>query len=63
MTLANLMADGRNKLHLDFVHAGHSRLSEYLMLVREAVLRGMEDRGSDPLLPAAEVCFTHALGI
>lgn len=63
MALANLMADGKDKLHLDFVYGGQSRLPEYLMLVRDAVLKGMEDRShkgeehsSDPLVPA-EVMF------
>jgi hypothetical protein len=56
ITLANLIADGKDKLHLDFVNAGHNRLSEYLMLVREAILKGMEESGSsDPLAPAEEV--------
>jgi hypothetical protein len=56
ITLANLVADGKDKLHLDFVSAGHNRLSEYLMLVRDAILKGMEERGSsDPLAPAEEV--------
>lgn len=59
MALANLVADGKDKLHLDFVHGGQSRLSEYLKLVREAILKGMETRshngeehGSDPFVPA-----------
>ncbi|PVG02472.1 hypothetical protein CPB86DRAFT_697475 [Serendipita vermifera] len=51
MELANLVADGKDKLHLDFVYQGQSRLAEYLMIVREAILEGMEDGGSDPLVP------------
>jgi nuclear pore complex protein Nup107 len=51
MELANLVADGKDKLHLDFVYQGQNRLAEYLMIVREAILEGMEDGGSDPLVP------------
>ncbi len=65
MTLATLVADGKDKLHLDFVYGGRNRLSEYLMLVREAILKGMEARShkgeensSDPLVPA-EVCLIY----
>lgn len=50
--LANLVADGKDKLHLDFVDAGPSRLAEYLQAVKEAILDGMEGV-SDPFLAAA----------
>lgn len=50
--LANLVADGKDKLHLDFVYGGNNRIAEYLLLVREAILVGMENGSSDPLLPA-----------
>ncbi|CAG7850613.1 SubName: Full=Related to nucleoporin {ECO:0000313/EMBL:CCA72167.1} [Serendipita indica DSM 11827] len=31
--LANLVADGKDKLHLDFVYGGNNRIAEYLLLV------------------------------
>lgn len=52
MQLVNLVADGKDRLHLDFVYKGHNRLGKYLKLVREAILDGMEESGSDPLVPA-----------
>jgi nuclear pore complex protein Nup107 len=52
MQLVNLIADGKDKLHLDFVYKGHNRLGKYLTLIRSAVLDGMEDSGSDPLVAA-----------
>lgn len=62
MTLANLVADGKDKLHLDFADAGHSRLAEYLLLTRDAIVKGMDERGSsDPLAPAEEVCLIRCV--
>lgn len=61
MALANLVADGKDKLHLDFAYGGQSRLSEYLLLVREAIVKGMEERGSDPLASAEDVRFDSTL--
>jgi hypothetical protein len=52
MQLVNLVADGKDKLHLDFVYKGHNRLSKYLTLIQSALIDGMEDGGSDPLVPA-----------
>ncbi|KAG8826499.1 Nucleoporin nup84 [Serendipita sp. 401] len=53
MELVNLVADGKDKLHLDFVYRGRNRLPEYLLLVKEALITGMGAGGSDPLALAA----------
>ncbi|KAG8811348.1 Nucleoporin nup84, partial [Serendipita sp. 399] len=53
MELVNLVADGKDKLHLDFIYQGRNRLPEYLLLVKEALVSGMEAGGSDPLAVAS----------
>ena len=50
---ANIVADTRYALYEDFVSDGaHTdRLEDYLRAVRQAILRGLENGGSDPLRP------------
>lgn len=42
------MADSRYKLYDDFTPSDGRRLGDYLDVVREAVLGGLEGGGSDP---------------
>ncbi|EPQ52913.1 hypothetical protein GLOTRDRAFT_78934 [Gloeophyllum trabeum ATCC 11539] len=46
--LANVVADSRYKLYDDFTDNEGKRLTDYLGVVREAVLAGLEEGGSDP---------------
>ena len=56
LSLANVVADSRYGLYEDFVAenngasagAGATRLQKYLLAVRQAVLKGLENGGSDP---------------
>lgn len=48
LALANVVADSRYKLYEDFVNDGGRQLSEYVEIVRQAVLGGLERGGSDP---------------
>ncbi|KAK7682153.1 hypothetical protein QCA50_014740 [Cerrena zonata] len=48
LLLANTVADSRYKLYEDFVAQDGRRLGDYLQLVREATLGGLEGGGSDP---------------
>ncbi|KAH7886730.1 nuclear pore protein 84/107 [Phlebopus sp. FC_14] len=47
LELANIVADSRYKLYDDFLHQDGRQLREYLGAVRQAVLTGLEDGGSD----------------
>ncbi|PPQ72703.1 hypothetical protein CVT24_012914 [Panaeolus cyanescens] len=49
LELANVIADSRYKLYEDFMNKGGRNLSEYLGAVRQAVLAGLENGGSDPM--------------
>ena len=48
LLLANIVADSRYKLYEDFVPENGRRLGDYLQLVKEATLGGLEGGGSDP---------------
>jgi nuclear pore complex protein Nup107 len=48
LELANVVADSRYKLFEDFMNEGGKTLAEYLGVVRQAVLAGLENGGSDP---------------
>ncbi|KAJ3474231.1 hypothetical protein NLI96_g12576 [Meripilus lineatus] len=48
LTLPNVVADSRYKLYDDFTPSDGRRLGDYLDVVREAVLGGLEGGGSDP---------------
>lgn len=48
LLLSNVVADSRYKLYEDFVARDGRRLGDYLQLVREAILGGLEGGGSDP---------------
>jgi Nuclear pore protein 84 / 107 len=48
LDLANVIADSRYKIYEDFVNEHGRRLGEYLGAVRQAVLTGLEEGGSDP---------------
>ncbi|KIO00919.1 hypothetical protein M404DRAFT_744982 [Pisolithus tinctorius Marx 270] len=48
LELANIVADSRYKLYDDFLQPDGRRLGEYLGVVRQAVIAGMESGGSDP---------------
>jgi nuclear pore complex protein Nup107 len=48
LELANVIADSRYKLYEDFMNDGGRTLAEYLGAVRQAVLAGLENGGSDP---------------
>lgn len=57
LNLANIVADSRYALYDDFVAddnastggvAAAARLQSYLLAVRQAVLKGLENGGSDP---------------
>ncbi|KAI6131044.1 nuclear pore protein 84/107 [Pisolithus croceorrhizus] len=47
LELANIVADSRYKLYDDFLQPDGRRLGEYLGVVRQAVIAGMESGGSD----------------
>ena len=44
----NTVADSRYKLYEDFMNEGGRNLSEYVTVVRQAMLAGLEHGGSDP---------------
>ena len=48
LLLANVVADARYRLYDDFGEQRGRRLSDYVGLVRTAVLGGLESGGSDP---------------
>ncbi|KAF9530797.1 nuclear pore complex protein [Crepidotus variabilis] len=48
LELANVVADSRYRLYEDFMNDGGRTLAEYLGAVRQAVLAGLENGGSDP---------------
>ena len=50
LQLVNIVADSRYRLYDDFkgVGEGGRSLSDYLGVVRQAVLGGLENGGSDP---------------
>jgi hypothetical protein len=43
-----VVADSRYKLFEDFMNEGGKTLAEYLAVVRQAILAGLENGGSDP---------------
>lgn len=47
LLLANIVADSRYRLYEDFVAQEGRRLGDYLALVKQAVLGGLEGGGSD----------------
>jgi len=46
--LANVVADSRYRLYEDFVNQDGKRLGNYLAVIRQAILGGLEGGGSDP---------------
>jgi nuclear pore complex protein Nup107 len=48
LKLVNVVADSRYKLYDDFKSVGGRSLSDYLGAVRQAILGGLENGGSDP---------------
>ena len=48
LNLANVVADSRYKLYDDFTVSHGRRLGDYLSVVRQAILGGLECGGSDP---------------
>lgn len=48
LQLVNIVADSRYKLYDDFKGVGGRSLSDYLGAVRQAILGGLENGGSDP---------------
>ena len=48
LQLVNIVADSRYKLYDDFKGVGGRSLSDYLSAVRQAILGGLENGGSDP---------------
>ena len=48
LELANVVADSRYKLYEDFMNEGGKTLAEYLGVVRQAILAGLENGRSDP---------------
>lgn len=48
LELTNIVADSRYKLYEDFVNEDGRRLGDYLGAVRQAILGGLENGGSDP---------------
>lgn len=48
LELVNIVADSRYKLYQDFVNEEGRRLADYLGAVRQAILGGLENGGSDP---------------
>ncbi|TFY66386.1 hypothetical protein EVG20_g4703 [Dentipellis fragilis] len=53
LDLVNIVADSRYKLYEDFTERDGRKLEDYLAAVREAVLAGLENGGSDPFRAAA----------
>ncbi|KAL1742723.1 nuclear pore protein 84/107 [Schizophyllum fasciatum] len=48
LTLTNIVADSRYKVFEDFVNEDNRRLGDYLAMVRDAAIAGLENGGSDP---------------
>ncbi|TFY77691.1 hypothetical protein EWM64_g6318 [Hericium alpestre] len=48
LELANIVADSRYRLYEDFANQNGRKLGDYLGAVRQAVLAGLENGGSDP---------------
>jgi len=48
LEVVNTVADSRYKLYEDFMNEGGRNLSEYITVVRQAMLAGLEHGGSDP---------------
>ena len=48
LKLVNIVADSRYRLYDDFKGVGGRSLSDYLGAVRQAILGGLENGGSDP---------------
>jgi hypothetical protein len=48
LQLVNIVADSRYRLYDDFKGVGGRSLSDYLGAVRQAILGGLENGGSDP---------------
>ncbi|KAI4519168.1 hypothetical protein K525DRAFT_258749 [Schizophyllum commune Loenen D] len=48
LSLANVVADSRYRVYDDFVNEEGRRLSDYLKMVRDAAIAGLENGGSDP---------------
>ena len=48
LELVNIVADSRYRLYDDFKGVGGRSLSDYLGAVRQAILGGLENGGSDP---------------
>ncbi|KAI5891471.1 uncharacterized protein SCHCODRAFT_02629191 [Schizophyllum commune H4-8] len=48
LSLANIVADSRYRVYDDFVNEEGRRLSDYLKMVRDAAIAGLENGGSDP---------------
>ena len=53
LQLVNIVADSRYRLYDDFKSVGGRSLSDYLGVVRQAVLGGLENGGSDPFRAAS----------
>jgi len=43
-----VVADSRYKLFEDFMNEGGKTLADYLAVLRQAILAGLENGGSDP---------------
>lgn len=48
LQLADIVADSRYKLHEDFINEDGRGLGDYLGLIRQTILGGLESGGSDP---------------
>lgn len=48
LQLVNIVADSRYRLYDDFKGVGGRSLSDYLGVVRQGILGGLENGGSDP---------------
>ncbi len=48
LEVVNTVADSRYKLYEDFINEGGRNLAEYVTVVRQAILAGLEHGGSDP---------------
>ena len=48
LLLANIVADARYRLYEDFSELRGRRLSDYVLHLRDAVLGGLNNGGSDP---------------
>ena len=59
LQLVNIVADSRYRLYDDFKSVGGRSLSDYLGVVRQAVLGGLENGGSDPFRAASAAATVH----